>query len=108
MKHELKTWPEFFDAVLRGEKTYEVRYDDRGFQVGDELVLERFQPDGAGGGDYVGFDGRKTGLSDCARIVVRITYKTPGGRFGLSPNWCIMGFHRVDMTDPAKAGEVTP
>lgn len=39
MRHFLKTLPRFFDAVYSGAKTFEVRRDDRGFQVGDELVL---------------------------------------------------------------------
>ncbi|CAL8476445.1 protein of unknown function (plasmid) [Caballeronia sp. S22] len=37
--HELKTDHEPFAAILSGEKTHEIRYDDRGFKVGDTLVL---------------------------------------------------------------------
>lgn len=43
--HKLKTWPEFFDAVKSGEKTFEVRKNDRHFQVGDWLCLMKFDPD---------------------------------------------------------------
>jgi hypothetical protein len=39
MRHELKTDPEVFQAVLRGEKLFEIRFDDRGFMVGDHLLL---------------------------------------------------------------------
>ena len=28
--HNLKTWPPFFEAVLEGRKTFELRRDDRG------------------------------------------------------------------------------
>ena len=34
MTHELKTLPKYFDAIVVGEKTFEVRRDDRGFQKG--------------------------------------------------------------------------
>jgi hypothetical protein len=42
--HELKTWPEFFESVINGQKRFEVRKDDRNFQVGDTVVLREFNP----------------------------------------------------------------
>lgn len=39
MKHELKILPEYFEAVVSGEKRFEVRKDDRGYEVGDALLL---------------------------------------------------------------------
>jgi len=38
-KHFLKTWAEYFEAVKSGNKTFEVRVNDRDFKVGDILVL---------------------------------------------------------------------
>lgn len=43
--HELKTWPEFYQALLEGRKRHEVRVDDRGFQVGDRLRLIEWDPE---------------------------------------------------------------
>ena len=40
MTHELKILPDYFAAVVSGEKTFEVRKDDRAFKVGDSLVLK--------------------------------------------------------------------
>jgi len=40
--HSLKTEPRYFDAVLRGDKTFELRKNDRRFAVGDLLVLEEY------------------------------------------------------------------
>ncbi|WP_151753050.1 DUF3850 domain-containing protein [Acinetobacter soli] len=37
--HELKTDSEVFQAVFEGRKTFEIRFNDRDFKVGDELVL---------------------------------------------------------------------
>ena len=40
MNHELKTLPSYFEAVLSGDKTFEIRDNsDRGFQRGDIVDL---------------------------------------------------------------------
>lgn len=38
-RHELKVWPEHFVAIYNGQKTHEVRLNDREFAVGDTLYL---------------------------------------------------------------------
>ena len=35
--HEIKLSREFQDAVISGDKTFEVRYNDRGYQKGDHV-----------------------------------------------------------------------
>lgn len=42
--HELKTWPEYFEAIKRGAKTFEIRKNDRNFAVGDVLLLRKYCP----------------------------------------------------------------
>lgn len=42
MKHELKIWPQYFERVKDGTKTFEVRVNDRGFQSGDEVSLREY------------------------------------------------------------------
>lgn len=44
MTHYLKTWPEFFQAVLEGRKTFEKRVNDRDYAEGHTLVLQEFDP----------------------------------------------------------------
>ncbi|MFW5436581.1 DUF3850 domain-containing protein [Paenibacillus apiarius] len=48
MVHSLKIWPEHFEAVTypnpRRRKTVEIRQDDRGYQVGDTLHLQEWDP----------------------------------------------------------------
>ena len=40
--HNLKTLPKYFKAAISGAKTFEVRKDDRDFQVGDILQLQKY------------------------------------------------------------------
>jgi hypothetical protein len=44
MIHDLKTWPESFEAIELGIKTHEVRFNDRDYQVGDLLRLKQWDP----------------------------------------------------------------
>ncbi len=37
--HTLKILPQYFEPVLDGSKTFEIRLDDRGFQKGDAIML---------------------------------------------------------------------
>lgn len=53
MEHELKIWPDYFDRILDGTKTFELRYGDRPFEVGDMLHLREWSPDSE---EYTGRD----------------------------------------------------
>lgn len=80
--HRLKVWPEYFDAIRNGDKTFELRYDDRSFEVGDFLLL-------------VEFDDRReryTGRKELRRI----SYKLHDCiMFGLQPGFCILGMKEI-------------
>lgn len=43
-KHELKIDKRWFDAVAVGAKSFEVRKDDRGFEIGDTLLISEWDP----------------------------------------------------------------
>lgn len=44
--HELKILPEYFEDVVSGRKTFEVRLNDRNYKVRDNLILREWK-DGA-------------------------------------------------------------
>lgn len=44
--HELKCHTDYFEDLITGEKTFEVRKDDRFFEVGDYLALNEVQAEG--------------------------------------------------------------
>jgi hypothetical protein len=80
--HILKTWPEPFMAVRSGLKTWELRKDDRGFEVGDTLTLTEFDP----------------ATGDCSGEVETraVTWLLRGGQFGLPVGYVVMSMADVD------------
>ncbi len=100
-KHELKTWPDPFQAVWDGRKTHEVRVNDRGFTTNDLLILREFVPPPSPFqiGKLTPFEeivappkeGHYTG---CTLFAVP-TYITPGGKFGLPENMVVMSIRVI-------------
>jgi hypothetical protein len=52
--HELKCWPEYFEPLVQGKKTAEIRKNDRDFKVGDRLLLREWDPNKHSHGWYTG------------------------------------------------------
>ena len=48
MVHELKLATKFFEEALKGRKPFEIRYDDRGYKVGDDIILKEYDDDYTG------------------------------------------------------------
>ncbi len=101
-EHELKCWPEYFAAILSGEKTFELRKDDRGFRVGDVLWLREWRRlrivDGRAEGEYTTRELRRT-----------ITYVLSG--LGLEAGCVCMALGQPlspDAVDPHAASTGTP
>jgi len=42
--HDLKIYPEFWEDIATGKKTFEVRKNDRDYHVGDILLMRKFDP----------------------------------------------------------------
>src|SRR5882672_1240010 len=40
--HELKCWPYYFQHIVDGLKTFEIRYDDRCYMPGDILHIREY------------------------------------------------------------------
>ena len=49
IKHDLKILPQYFEAVIKGRKKFELRKNDRDFKVGDIFVLREWKD-----GEYTG------------------------------------------------------
>lgn len=57
--HELKIWPQWFEAVAEGRKRAEYRVTDRPFQVGDALWLREYVPRNGALGREAYYTGRE-------------------------------------------------
>lgn len=57
MIHELKIFSNFFEKVLYGDKTFEIRKNDRNFKEGDVVILNEI--DGCYGGKGYEYSGCK-------------------------------------------------
>lgn len=54
MKHELKTLEKYFQSTWAGSKTFEIRKNDRNFNVDDEIALLEWDPSICEGGVHTG------------------------------------------------------
>lgn len=74
--HDLKTWTEHYQNVIRGLKPWEIRLNDRDYKVGDILNLKEYFP------NLNEFSGEST--------LFEVTHILHGGQFGIEKGFCIM------------------
>lgn len=87
MTHTLKLHKEYADAVLSGEKSFEIRFNDRGYQKGDYIEFNVID----------GIYEINHPLNDKTFV---ITYVLNG--WGLQENWCALAIKEVDMEGGAE------
>ncbi len=77
--YELKLYPQYYKAIFSGEKTFELRKNDKDYQVGDILKIREW--------DGENFTGHS--------MMVRISYVQKGnGKYGLSEGFCVLGLKK--------------
>lgn len=72
---ELKVLPIYFEELVNGNKTFEIRKNDRDYKVGLKLILREFKNNT--------FTGRS--------IEKTVTYVFKGGQYGLNKGYVILG-----------------
>ena len=75
--HYLKTETQYYQAIEHGKKKFELRKNDRNFQIGDMIYLEEV-----------------VGVIKTGRILPQfeIQYIMYGGEFGLNKDYCIINW----------------
>ena len=77
IKHDLKISPKYYDDIKHNHKKFELRKNDRDYQVGDLFILREYE-----NGEYTGryfFQSIGYVLKDCPE-------------FGLKDGYCIFGW----------------
>lgn len=82
-EHELKLHPKFFLRVQDGTKTFEIRKNDRDYQVGDRLILREFDPE-KGFPDHGAY----------GTIIAEITYFTTAYQ---QEGYCVIGIKVIPV-----------
>lgn len=72
---ELKVLPIYFKELITGNKTFEIRKNDRDYKVGLKLILFEFENNT--------FTGRS--------IEKTVTYVLKGGEYGLHKDYVVLG-----------------
>lgn len=88
--HELKSWSQFFRPIVAGERTHELRRNDRDYRVGDRLLLREYDPSM---GTYTG--------SHCEVAITSITSRDVPCAVsdqGLDPDFCILSVRVVSLS----------
>ena len=80
-QHELKIAASYYEDVISGKKSFELRKNDRGYKQGDSLKMLEFK------------DGKHTGRTIDADIIYMLEDYT-----GLTEGYCILGIRVTDYT----------
>jgi hypothetical protein len=87
--HALKTWPVHYENVASGRKHFEYRKNDRNFQVGDLLILQKYDPQRE---EYLG-----------ENLVVKVTHMMTIG-FGLPQGTAVLSIEKYKAAEPKRYG----
>jgi hypothetical protein len=76
IRHRLKTVSPEFRKLLAGQKTHDIRKNDRCFKTGDEILFEEWDFDGQ---HYTG-----------NQVLCRVGHVTYAGEWGIPEGLCVM------------------
>ena len=79
--HQIKCINPFYNEVAAGIKTFEVRYNDRNYNVGEKVVLYEYDPEKQ----------KHTGRW----LTFVISYILPGGQYGIANGYIVMGISEL-------------
>lgn len=115
-RHSLKTHGVYFDAIKRGDKTFDIRKNDKEYQAGDVLELVRTEGHPKFGlpapmpapapplsssiiprfpGDMGPIPAAPVPAPQAEVLICRVLYVLQGGSYGLEDGFCCMSIEPV-------------
>lgn len=85
MRHEIKIKECFADAIVGGDKTFEIRYNDRGYQKGDIVVFQCVNDETSSFSLNI--------KHPINHMAFEIDYILSG--YGLKEGFCVFSFHKI-------------
>ena len=85
-EHKIKIKKRYYDAVLKGEKTFEIRKNDRDYKVGDII-------------NFIPIADECDMILPHNQTSYKVTYVFHGGEYGLEEGYCVFGIAPVE-SDP--------
>lgn len=97
MEHDIKVIQPYFDAILDGSKTFEIRKNDRAYQKGDVLILREFLPERCSyhASRCKSDDARCPAFGGFTRVQVTYVYSGDPRFGGLEPGHVVLGLGPV-------------
>lgn len=80
--HELKIRSIYFDRIALGQKTFEIRKNDRDFQTGDTVILREINIDNP--------------LYSGRELSYKIGYVFSGEEFGVQKGYCVFSLISIN------------
>lgn len=94
MIHRIKTWPEYFQEIKSGNKTFELRKNDRNYKIGDILLLQEYKLIGLNKATQK-IEGVYTGEQLKAQVTYILIHEILHNSFGLEKGHCIMSIKLI-------------
>lgn len=88
--HNLKCWCASFERILAGDQTFDIRKDDRQFEIHDLVVFEEYRH---GVGAYTG----RQVTAQITAMTSPLLDNSPAAE-GLKTGYCVLGFVVVTQT----------
>jgi hypothetical protein len=100
MQHDLKIDTRHFEDVLSGDKTFEIRKNDRDYALGDVLILRetRYACGAVAAGESLEYTGRS--------CTVTVHHVMRGPVYGLADGWVVMGIRKSSSPSTSEQGQM--